>query len=592
MKIRTIGPSATIKHLLLSFLITVTMMHWLHYTSFHILGALVFALAAGLLAAYDRLLTDKAPDRTILKTGAAIGLFFTAATILADRDNLFAGIHSRLFLAAYSLIFLGGFACLYIASTTAVLIAASHVSFCEKVPAEGVGDPKGDLPGRHPFLVTFLVCVLCWAVWLLSEYPGVMTVDSLHQYGQLTGRIPLSDQHPYVHTFLIGALYNIGLAVTGSTTHAIAFYTVFQMIACAAVTGFLMMTLVRFGLKRGFRWGILAFFALYPVNGAYSVTMWKDILFSYVTLLFVTLLVRLVLAGEKGDTRISRVDAVLFAITGILFSVLRSNGFYAYVVTIPFLLICLKAFRRQQIVLHVIVILSVLVIKIPIANAVTEAKPEFIESLSIPVQTVARVYADSEPVSDEMDATWNRIMDTDRIPEVYEPHCSDHMKNLVRLGDPKELEEHKGTYLKAWITFGLQHPLSYIKGYIDTTRGYWYPDVPNLTIGFDESIAPNDYGLAGAPVLKGSAWMKVRELILKLPQEIPLYGLPESCGAITWALLILFGIALVKRGKAAAACFVPCFAIFLTLMMATPVTNEYRYAYPMLLSLPMYLVFI
>ncbi len=596
MKIRSIGRSAVIKHLLLSFLITVTMMHWLHFSSVHILGVIVFALGAGLLTAYDRFLRAKSPERTILKTGAALGLFFTAATILADRDNLFAGIHSRLFLAAYSLIFLGGFACLYITSVTAILIAASHTSFCEKVQAGNLqvaqGASSGDLLERHPGLITFLLCMLIWGVWFLSEYPGVMTVDSLEQYGQIIGARPFSDHHPYIHTLLIGAWYRLGLFVTGSPVHAIAFYTVFQMTACAAITGFLMMTLTRLGLKRGLRYAVLLFFACYPVNGAYSVTMWKDILFSYVTLLFVTLLVRLVHAGEDGKERIERSDAVLFVITGVLFSLLRSNGLIAYVVTVPFLIVFLKGMRRQQILLHAIVLAVVLIIKIPVAGAVLEARAEFVESLSIPVQTVARVYADGEPVSDEMDRIWNRIMDTGRIPETYEPHCADHMKNLIRLGDAKELEDNKAAYLKAWIAFGLQHPLSYMRGYIDTTRGYWYPDVPNLTIGFDESIAPNDCGLSGAPVLKGTLWLKIRELLLKLPQQIPLYGLPESCGAITWALLLLFGIALVKRGKAAAACFVPCFAILLTLLLATPVTNEYRYAYPVLLSLPMYLVFI
>ncbi len=584
------------KTFLLAFLMTVTVMHWLHFSAFHVLGVIVFVAGIFFLRAYDAYRETRIPEPMTLRTGRALGLFFTAATILADRDNLFADIHSRLFLAIYFLIFLAGFACLYISLTTAILIAASHISFCEKVKTGDSLDAseagRADVLARHPWFVTFLCCMLLWSIWLLSEYPGVLTVDSLEQYGQIIGARPLSDHHPYVHTLLIGLLYHIGLGITGDPVHAIAFYSVFQMAACAAITGFLMMTLVRFGLKKGFRYAVLAFFAVYPVNGAYSVTMWKDILFSYVTMLFVTLLVRLVCAKEEGKERIGRSDAVLFVITGVLFSLLRANGFIAYVVTVPFLIVFLKGMRRQQIVLHALVIVIALIVKIPVAGAVLEARGEFVESLSIPVQTVARVYADGDPVSDEMNEVWNRIMDTDKIGETYEPHCADHMKNLIRLGDAKELENNKAPYLKAWFMFGLQHPLSYLRGYIDTTRGYWYPDVPNLTIGFDESIAFNDYGLSGAPVLKGALWLKIREIILKLPGQIPLYGLPESCGMITWTLLLLFGIALVKWGKAAVACFVPCFAILLTLLMATPVTNEYRYAYPLLLCLPVYLAFI
>ena len=78
------------------------------------------------------------------------------------------------------------------------------------------------------------------------------------------------------------------------------------------------------------------------------------------------------------------------------------------------------------------------------------ASSDFVESLSIPIQLAARVYADEEPVNEQDEEMWNRIVDTSRIQESYQSFCSDHMKNLIRQGDQAYLEAHKADYLKFW----------------------------------------------------------------------------------------------------------------------------------------------
>lgn len=78
--------------------------------------------------------------------------------------------------------------------------------------------------------------------------------------------------------------------------------------------------------KTGWCIGLLAYFALVPFHAMYSLTMWKDILFGGVVLLFAISLWKLLNRYRSGES----IWPVLpmFTITGVLMSLLRTNGFW------------------------------------------------------------------------------------------------------------------------------------------------------------------------------------------------------------------------------------------------------------------------
>lgn len=268
---------------------------------------------------------------------------------------------------------------------------------------------------------------------------------------------------------------------------------------------------------------------------------------------------------------------------------LRSNGFYAFLLTLPFVLLCFRKEWKKHLLLNFVILASALVVKGPVMNACQVASPDFVESLSIPIQLAARVYADEEPVNEQDEEMWNRIVDTSRIQESYQSFCSDHMKNLIRQGDQAYLEAHKADYLRLWLRFGLEHPGAYLRGYIDATKGYWYPDVPNI-IGSDERIAENPYGLTAKPLIHNSVTIKIKEIIFKLPDMVPVYGLLFSLGAMFWLCILLAGRTFLAGGKRRLVIFLPNAAIMATLFLATPVYNEFRYAYSLLLTIPLFIL--
>ena len=126
------------------------------------------------------------------------------------------------------------------------------------------------------------LCLVCWIPYFLYEYPAVMTPDSINQYAQVIGAYELSNHHPVIHTALIGFFYKIGLSLTGDVAFGLALYTMAQMLFMAFVAGYVVRTLQKAGAITPVLVITICFYALMPYNGAYVVTMWKDIPFAAV----------------------------------------------------------------------------------------------------------------------------------------------------------------------------------------------------------------------------------------------------------------------------------------------------------------------
>ena len=71
---------------------------------------------------------------------------------------------------------------------------------------------------------------------------------------------------------------------------------------------------------------------------------------------------------------------------------------------------------------------------------------------------------------------------------------------------------------------------------------------------------------------------------------IPLYGLLFSMGAMFWTLIGCIAIVLAKKQYRRSIVFLPGLAVILTLFIATPVSSEFRYAYSLAYTIPLYLL--
>ncbi|MCR5102601.1 MAG: DUF6020 family protein, partial [Butyrivibrio sp.] len=236
-----------------------------------------------------------------------------------------------------------------------------------------------------------------------------------------------------------------------------------------------------------------------------------------------------------------------------------------------------------------LIFLTVVLIKGPVMNTAGIEQPDFVESLCVPLQQVARVLVDGKELTASEKELIDNVIDTTYIKELYAADFADNIKELVRAGNPEYLESHKFEYFKLWAGLGLRYPGVYVMAWTDLTKGFWYPDVES-EVAMIDGIMANDYGLVASPILRGKIVVKAKEIFLKLGNMIPLYGLLWSAGTYLWILcicLMVIGNSAYKgdRGKDMIL-MIPFIGIELTLFIATPVT-DFRYVYSIVLAIPL-----
>lgn len=536
---------------------------------------------------FSKLQSDKVESRIAsgdLTLSAILSALFCTFTLLARYGTILGGMANRLFCAAILFLTALGLLVIYFHLIMWLLQSVPNAELTE----------MGYSYAWIPYLTTAL-CILCWMPYFLYEYPSVMTPDSIDQYAQTIGAYELNNHHSVVHTAMIGLSRSIGLSLTGDVHTGLALYTAAQMLFMALVAGYVVRTLQKAGAIAPVLALTIGFYALMPYNGAHAVTMWKDIPFAGCMTLFAAALMRFLLRGNASASadsipRLSLSEYLTlvlpYIVSGVLLCLLRPNGWYAFIVSIPFILIVYRRCPKVMLPVHLIMIALVLFVRYPVMTVYEIRQADFVESLSVPIQQIARVIAKGGTLSDEEAQFLGKIMDLSRVPDLYEPDVSDNIKNLIRENGNAYLSSHKGDLFRTWASIGLRHPGTYLEAYTAQTCGYWYPDV-DCEVGLADGIYPNAFGLVWQPVISGRAVIKIKEILFKLPDLVPLYGALWSMGFMLWLVLLIAALSLRSGNTANALICLPFLVLMLTLCIAAPVAAEFRYAYPVFYALPL-----
>ena len=437
---------------------------------------------------------------------------------------------------------------------------------------------------RKVFVLTAVICLLGYLPYYLYEYPGIMTADSLVQYQQIVGITGYSNHHPVVHTLLIKLFYRIGLALTGDKIAGIATYTLVQMLFMALCAAVAVREMVRIEKKivPAHVAPAIFFFAFVPFNAVFAVTIWKDVPFAGIAVLLSCLIAEMFRKREMG---VRVIDYILFFVLSVFFMLFRSNAFFAM---IPFMAVFICAFRKKiapAVITALVAIVTVAVIKGPVFDAAHVARPDFTESLSVPLQQVARVLVSDADISDDDLALIDAVIDRTYVKELYVAGYADNIKELVRAGHPEVLEANKGRYFGLWFRLFLQNPGLYVRSWYDLTGGYIYPDVA-YAVGDVDGIMSNDMGLYSMPII-GGKFIKIKEILIKLSDFMPIYGMLFSIGAYFWGLLITLIIGIKKKNNT--LIHILMLLLVATLLVASPVV-DFRYGYAYVLTAPVWLM--
>lgn len=552
-----------VKRIIESYLIAFALMNACARQTTEFFTVLFFGVAYGLLGK-----KAKAEQKKDCIIGGLTAGILTIFYVLGDYAALSGGLTNKLFLLFYLGCTIAGLFALFYEIILFILVHSKGVVlFLESVnfPVKG-------------FWVATGIVFLCMVPFLLTNFPAVMTPDSLAQYRQVAGIEGYSDHHPWVHTLLFNLFYELGFVLTKDVYIAIAFYTVAQMLFVAMSVAYVWCTLYEMGLKKKYCVIGMALFVIYPYNLIYGVTIWKDILFSMSVLVLTITVFRLQL-----NTKSLR-DWILYGVCGFFMCMLRHNGFYAFLVAA---FVFFFVFRKKWKVFLPItlgIVCLCFVIKGPVMDAAGVEPGKFAFKVCIPLQQIGRVVTEGCELTQDEKELLQKINVLDYIPEHYQKGGADPMFAWVIYGDQQYLVEHKMDYLKLWISIGLRYPVEYIEAFLDQTRGYWYPMSPEQVVYF--GITENENGLTSQAILEGPVIVKFHELLTKLYTIFPLYGMLYSMGGMWWIFLILMAMAIRNGNHEAWIAGTPVFLLTLTLFIAVPLVADIRYGYPLLITVP------
>lgn len=157
-------------------------------------------------------------------------------------------------------------------------------------------------------------------------------------------------------------------------------------------------------------------------------------------------------------------------------------------------------------------------------------------------------------------------------------------------GDSDYVKNNKGRFLKLYLSLGLKNPNAYIMAFIDQTKGYYTTMMPEQTAYY--GILPNGDNLDNYPIFGAGVRIKINEILSKLQDVLPVYAIFYSPGACLLILILMIGIEKVRGRRSMLLVFLPQLCLTLTVLIATPLVADLRYAYALMLSMPSLIVMV
>ena len=435
---------------------------------------------------------------------------------------------------------------------------------------------------KKTFFTVWAIIFIAWIPYFLNYFPGVLSPDSIKQTMMTMGVEELTNHHPVFHTLIIHTIMKIGNGL-GNYNLGIAIYSISQMIIMSGIFSFSIYYMAKRKVDIKFRVIALIFYAFYPVNALYSITMWKDIIFSGCILIFVIMMVEI--AKNREHFMKSKFKNVLLAICMILIILFRNNGIYIIIATMPFMFILAKKNYKKIIVISLIVISFYMILKGPIFSIFNIKEGSTKEALSIPLQQFARISKEhGDTLSQEDKWRIYKYLPVENIGQYYNPTISDDVKDNF---DDEAFENDKIGIIKLWAKLFVKYPRTTIEAFLCNNYGYYYPGAVHWVV--ERGIADleveeiDKLNLKSEPIVELKAVQNLDEMIDR--RDLPLNSMIYSIGFTVWISITMFGYIIYKKKYRLILIYIPIGILWLT-CMASPVFCEFRYIYALFISMP------
>ena len=428
------------------------------------------------------------------------------------------------------------------------------------------------------------ILTLFFLPWYLHLYPGVLTRDSGDQIYDAITTNSLSDHHSAFLTLVMRGILLPIRQVSGSLQLSVGICVLLQMLIMTFVFAFSYEWIRLYLQNRVLRAIAFFYYALHPIHPIYSITIWKDILFSACFLALILCLDAL----NRNDTAFfsSKKKKLILFLIMLLLPLMRHNGIAITLITGLYLFFYYRSCRLQitGICIGVLLLFGIWeYLAMPALNVVKIAPAH---TFSILEQQIVRTLDEHR---DELDpeerSELESYFDHPEIWMIYNPQVSEAVKASFRVD---KFDEDPGRFFTLWFGLGLRYPVTYLEAFLLNTYGYWFTEINYWYSDYCVNETAMKEDIHQAPILnlgileKVCCWVRDYQFV-----KLPLANLMFNACVHFW-IWIFCGCYCLYQNRKKFILILPGLALWLSIL-PTPLAQEFRYVYGLLTAFPLIL---
>jgi hypothetical protein len=426
-------------------------------------------------------------------------------------------------------------------------------------------------PGQKVWLASAAVCAAGWSCYALAFWPGLMTVDSMNQWGQMKAWT-LNNGHPAFHTLLNWLFTRVW--------ESPAMVVMAQIAGLSLAFGLAMQELARWGVPR---WGLALvslLFALSPVNGAMVITLWKDIPYTIAFLLLTALLLRLGRTRGAALGSWGFVAAMVAVLTPV--ALLRHNGVPVAVLTAAALVVLApRPLRRRALVLTAGVVGLFVLITGPVYKLIgVQPVNRAAAHGNLIHQVGAIVHAEPRTLSPGETQLLESIQPLSIWRDAYSCYLiNPQLHNPVLRASFFDAPEQRAAFQGLWLSLVKEHWPVLVGHLTCVSTMVWRvrPPPDGYLYRFSLDMEPNAFGLKQQPL-----WPRGRELLGELLRatERPEYWWVWGSALYLYVGLGCFALVALRLRSAWVLLAAGPVLLHSLVLLALSVAQDFRYQYP------------
>lgn len=444
---------------------------------------------------------------------------------------------------------------------------------------------------KHSFIGPFILIMILDLPWLISFFPGTLQWDAHAQLWMFFGAVEKTGHHPVAVTEIMGNCIRLGRTLFHSDSIGLFIYTFSQFTLQGLVLSYAFYVMRRFNTPIILRWGAVFIWAIYPFFPMWGYTMVKDTLY-YIFIMLLIIVMMDMIYQEVSKIKWWQWLLLLISVIGV--SISRNDGRYVVAITMLWAMVLYRKYWKVYIsgvVAAALVVIAIEGVYMPVKDIADGPKGEM---LSIPLQQTARYLKEHyDELTEEETSVLQAGFDVglEQISKEYYTRTSDPVKQyFIKYPNEEYLKE----YFKVWMQQFFKHPDTYIQAFLNHIYGYFYPNIPdygNYTATFyiGNSKHWKDGYLDIQFAVEDDSVRKILEQSLHLIKKMPVLGMFLSAGTHTYILLGECVYLFAKKKRRELIILIPQLCV-LMICLASPVNAYLRYMMPIMIALPMNLV--